>query len=174
MNVFNFYILFALILPFSSVRMFRSYPNFIFKVTPQIRRSSFRAFSTVEEPKRPVSNGFVFDVNFLTNNVELVKSHLLGRHASEDTLHSIGSIPELKKQRNDFITKGNDARNQRKTLSKHIGLAYAKKADEEAANMKVEVATATKAAEVADEQLDLVEKQIEEIFSVLPNLLDDR
>jgi hypothetical protein len=96
MIVFKFCILFALTLPFSPVRMFRSYPNFIFKVTPQIRKSPFRAFSSAEESKRPVSNGFIFDVNFLTNNVELVKSHLLSRQASEDTLHSIGSIPELK------------------------------------------------------------------------------
>jgi hypothetical protein len=173
MIVFNFFVLFALIVPFHRVRMFRSYPSFISKVTPHLRKSSFRTFSTVEET-RPVSNGFIFDVNFLTNNGELVKSHLLARHASEDTLRSIDSIPELKKQRSDLITRGDKARNQRKTLSKQIGLAIGKKAGEEAEKLKAEVETATKAAEVVDEELALVEKKIEAIFSVLPNLLDDR
>lgn len=130
--------------------------------------------SSMSMSSRPASNGLPLDTNLLANSPDTVISHLVSRKASESVISEVLKVKELKATRNALIVEGDSAKNVRKTLSKQIGELMKNKEMEEANKLKVEVENANKISAQADEKLSEIDRQIESILSVIPNLLDDR
>jgi seryl-tRNA synthetase len=77
-------------------------------------------------------------------------------------------------ERNNCIVAGDQAKNQRKTLSKQIGMLMKEKKTEEAEEIKKKVEAASTESAAADEKLEVLDSEINSILAVVPNLLDDR
>ncbi len=116
------------------------------------------------------------DTSFISDQLDTVLSHLNARRASPELIANVLRIPVLRKKRNELIGARDKALSSRKSLSGQIGMAMKGKAaaDVDVQKLKDEVEQASKAAEVAEGQLVEVDKEIEVILSVVPNLLDDR
>ena len=75
-----------------------------------LNRPSLRCFATQQ---RPPSNDLSIDVNLLGTQLDLVKTHLQARFASEELINQVEKIPDLRTRRNHLISEGDSARNTR-------------------------------------------------------------
>jgi len=129
--------------------------------------------ASVETPMRPSSKGVCLDTILIASNLELVLAHLRSRRASDELLTDVQQIAQLRDQRNALIKEGDKARGIRKTLSQQIGKLMKDGKVDEVDAIKKQVEDASEVAAKADFQLAVVDEDIDKLFSVIPNLLDD-
>lgn len=134
--------------------------------------SSYSSLSCVQA--RIPSNGASLDTNLLATNPELVTSHLQSRRSNPSLLNDVTKIANLRKERNLLIVKGDAAKGVRKTLSQQIGQLMKEGKADEVAELKRQVEEASVTSAATDEGLAKIDADINTLFSVLPNLLDDR
>ena len=123
---------------------------------------------------RAPANDVSLDTNLLANNPDLVLSHLTSRRSSTELMESVSKIAALRTERNALIVQGDAAKNTRKTLSAQIGQLMKEGKTAEVDELKRQVEKANEVSAAADEAQGHIDRQIDAIFSVLPNLLDDR
>jgi hypothetical protein len=123
---------------------------------------------------RAPANDVSLDTNLLANNPDLVLSHLTSRRSSTELMESVSKIAALRTERNALIVQGDAAKNTRKTLSAQIGQLMKEGKTAEVDELKRQVEKANDVSAAADEAQGHIDRQIDAIFSVLPNLLDDR
>ena len=136
--------------------------------------SSSSSSSTALRASRVPANDVSLDTNLLANNPDLVLSHLTSRRSSTELMESVSKIASLRTERNALIVQGDTAKNARKTLSVQIGQLMKEGKAAEVDELKRQVEKASDASAAADEAQGHIDRQIDAIFSVLPNLLDDR
>jgi len=124
--------------------------------------------------QRGSSSGLSLDTNLLATNPDLVLSHLKARRSGEQILADVSKIGALRSERNARIVEGDAAKSIRKTLSAKIGLAMKEGRESEVIEFKKQVEEASAASAVADEKQAVIDAEIDKLFSVIPNLLDDR
>ena len=120
------------------------------------------------------ANGASLDTNLLATNPELVTSHLQSRRSNPSLLDDVSTIAALRTQRNQLIVKGDAAKSVRKNLSQQIGQLMKEGKTEEVAELKKQVEEASESSASSDLELVEIDASINKLFSVLPNLLDDR
>lgn len=114
------------------------------------------------------------DTNLLATNPDLVISHLTSRRSNPALLEDVSKIAALRTERNQLIVKGDAAKGVRKTLSQQIGQLMKEGKSAEVAALKQQVEEASVTAAECDTELVTIDAAINRLFSVLPNLLDDR
>lgn len=114
------------------------------------------------------------DTNLIASNLELVISHLVARRTDSRLLEDVSKLKDLRTERNACIKEGDSAKNIRKTLSKEIGEMMKKNKLDEVAQLKQQVENANIQSALSDEKLAGIDEEIRKLFSVIPNLLDDR
>ena len=123
---------------------------------------------------RPTSNDLSLDTMLISSQPNIIIEHLHSRKADVDLINKVMQIKELRTERNKCIMEGDRARSTRKALSKDIGTLMKNKMLAEVDALKVAVDKAHTEADLADGKLVQIDKQINDILSVVPNLLDDR
>lgn len=123
---------------------------------------------------RPESNNLSLDINLAATRPDLVVAHLKARNADEALITNLSKLTALREEKNGLIKEGDLARNIRKKLSKEIGSLMKVGKSAEADKLKEQVEESNKIAASADEKLAVVDAEAQSIFSLLPNLLDDR
>lgn len=141
-------------------------------VPRSLRTSAFRSGSALSSSRESAA-GKSLDVALIATEGSLVASHLRARRSSDTLLQEVARVGELRAQRSAQIVEGDKAKGTRKTLSAQIGgLMKAGKA-EEAAELKEQVAAAAAVAAACDEKLGVIDAQIADILSCVPNLIAD-
>jgi seryl-tRNA synthetase len=151
--------------------------------------SVYARFSTAPAPiididsiALPSARGVVFDVRLIESQPELVAAHLQARHSA-----GLGDLllrmAELNRERKRLIVERDTARTQRKILSAQIGdIMKSLKAPTDATSatvkdtvseLKAAVERASGLAHSCDEARTEADRALGEMFSELPNLLDD-
>ena len=120
------------------------------------------------------ANDVSLDTNLLSTNPDLVLSHLTSRRSSAELMENVSKLSALRNERNAQIVAGDAAKNVRKTLSQQIGQLMKEGRTAEFDELKLQVEKASEISATADVALGHIDQQINAIFSVLPNLLDDR
>lgn len=138
----------------------------------QASRSRYSSFTTLQA--RLPANDASMDTNLIAVNPELVISHLTSRRSKPALLDDVAKIAGLRTERNKFIVMGDSAKGTRKTLSQQIGQLMKEGKAEEVAELKRQVEDASVKAAECDAELVTIDAAIDGLFSVLPNLLDDR
>ena len=123
---------------------------------------------------RVSSEGAVLDTNLLQTSPDLVLSHLSARRSSAELVDQVGRIGCLRQERNAAIMAGDKAKNIRKTLSQQIGQAMKEGKQDVVSDLKKQVEDANALSESADEDLARIDGEINKVFPLIPNLLDDR
>ena len=95
------------------------------------------------------------------------------RKGSDQILSSLEKISILRENRNNLIKSGDAAKNLRKTLSQQIGQLMKEKKDDEVNALKLKVEEANKVSNDNDNQINVIDAEINQLFSLIPNLLDD-
>ena len=113
------------------------------------------------------------DTNLIASNSDLVLSHLKSRRSSQELINDMMKIGDLRSQRNTLIQEGDAAKSERKSLSQKIGMLMKEKKEDEVGELKAQVEKANAISAAVDEKLNIVDNEINRLFSVLPNLLDD-
>ena len=117
------------------------------------------------------------DARSLSDNLDLVLSHLSARRASEDTLNAAKSISTLNSKRVVLIQKRDDALQKRNEFSGQVGkLMREKKGDEESEeinSLKEKASLAGDEANVIETTLNEIESNMNALLASIPNLLDD-
>jgi len=116
----------------------------------------------------------VFDERLVSEDPELIKRSLHKRKAGDDLLVAVDRISQLTSERAKLVDEGNNARNVRKTLSAKIGACLKAGEQDEAAQLKEEVARANELADASDAKVEGLEAERASLFNTLPNLLDAR
>ncbi|CAM9112690.1 unnamed protein product [Choristocarpus tenellus] len=114
------------------------------------------------------------DTNLISKDPELVLEHLRGRRVDEKTVHAVSKIGELMQSRRELIREKDSALNTRKTLSAQIGKLLKGGQTDEAEVLKQEVESANIVADRAEDSLNKVDEEMNNMFALLPNLLDSR
>jgi seryl-tRNA synthetase len=135
---------------------------------------SYLEFNTHFISSRPPSDGLTLDTSLIASNTDLVVSHLKSRKADSKFVDDVMKIKQLRSERNACIMEGDKAKNIRKTLSKDIGAMMKANNIDEVNALKQKVELANVHSNEADEKLAKIDEDIKRIFSVIPNLLDDR
>ena len=123
---------------------------------------------------RVPAEGVSLDVNLVAANTSLVASHLLARKPDNPVVADLDRIVALRSERNRLIADSNAAKASRNALSQQIGQLMREKRTEEVDALKRQVEEASARAAAADEQLAGLDAEIQSLFSLVPNLLDDR
>ena len=124
---------------------------------------------------RILTNGIIsLDTNLIATNSELVLSHLHARKSYAAIIEEINKIKQLRADRSTCIVEGDKAKGLRKTLSKEIGLLMKENKVDEVNAIKLKVEEANLVSAKCDEKLETIDREIDKIFSMVPNLLDDR
>jgi seryl-tRNA synthetase len=123
---------------------------------------------------RPSSEGLSLDTTLLQTNPDLVLSHLKARRSGAELLAEVGLVGALRQERNAKIVEGDAAKNVRKTLSQQIGQAIKEGKQDVVLELKCKVEEASTKAAMADQELQRIDGEINKIFPLIPNLLDDR
>ena len=146
--------------------------GFLQRASVQLRvnPTTIRMFSHV----RPPANELSLDANLLSEQPDLVISHLQSRKVDPLTLDKVFAVKDLQTERKTLIFNSNTAKNVRKVLSKEIGALLKQEKHDEVAELKAKVEAAHQTSSAADEKLTHIEKSIHDIWASLPNLLDDR
>lgn len=136
------------------------------------QQTSHTSFSRLQD--RLPANGASLDTNLLATNPDLVTSHLQSRRSNPGLLDDVAKIAALRTQRNLLIVKGDAAKSIRKTLSQQIGQLMKEGKNSEVVELKKKVEEASETSAATDAELVTIDDNINTLFSVLPNLLDDR
>lgn len=150
-------------------------PSVAFKthrLLPAYNLKHFIRISTAVNAERISGDGVSLDASLLSENPELVVSHLQSRRASKDLIGEVNKVSDLRIERSKMIAEGDQARNKRKSLSKDIGMLMREGKD--ASDLKRLVEDANNVAAAADAKLSIIDEEINNILSVIPNLVDDR
>ena len=146
-----------------------------FKLSGAVLRSLSKLGATsILSNGRLSSEGCSLDTNLIASNMELVLSHLKARRADSRIEEDVLKLKTLRAERNSCIIEGDKAKNIRKTLSKDIGMLMKQSKLDEVAAVKLQVEQANIQSAASDEKLAQIDEEIKKLFSVLPNLLDDR
>lgn len=145
----------------------------------RMNKAQFCSSSRVEA--RPSSSGLSLDTNLIASQLDLVLSHMKARRCDGKILDDITQIKSLREDRNALIVEGDNQKNIRNKLSKEIGMRMGQlkiaedKTDleKEIADIKAQVEDAAKISAECDDKLAVIDKNINEIFTIIPNLLDD-
>ena len=116
------------------------------------------------------------DARALSENLDIVLSHLTSRRASDTTLESAKTISTLNTDRVSLIKKRDEALQTRNECSGNVGkLMRESKGEEtdEIKSLKEKASAAGEEATVVEEELAGVESQVNTLLASLPNLLDD-
>ncbi len=117
------------------------------------------------------------DARSVSENLDLVLSHLSARRASEDTLNAAKSISTLNSERVVLIQKRDDALQKRNELSGQVGKLMRENESEEKSdeiiNLKERASLAGDESNVIETTLDEIESKMNALLASLPNLLDD-
>jgi hypothetical protein len=135
-------------------------------------KASYASYSRLQA--RLPANDASMDTNLLATNPDLVISHLTSRRSNPALLEDVSKIAALRTERNQLIVKGDAAKGVRKTLSQQIGQLMKEGKSAEVAVLKLQVEEASVKAAECDTELVTIDAAINRLFSVLPNLLDDR
>jgi len=132
------------------------------------------------------------DVKTIVSETDMVLSHLKSRRASTEALEAAQTIASLQSQRVLLIQKRDGFLNQRKEASAIVGQLMRKqssknKDDDDTSGEDNEEDTATEIerqkqlsntaveeAQEADEELDSIQKIMDDLLAGIPNLLDDK
>lgn len=119
--------------------------------------------------------GKIFDPRLLEHQGGLVNSHMRAR-CSTGSEELLSRIVELNRKRSDLICRRDIARGERKALSAQIGALIKKHGVDSdlVGELKSKVEMASKSARDLDDARIEAEEELNELFSGLPNLLDDR
>ena len=120
------------------------------------------------------ANGVSMDIALISNKPEVLYSHLRSRRASSEMVKGVERLSELRSERNAYITEGDRAKSIRKKLSKEIGQLMKNGKHDEAVELKIQVEDANILSAQADTRISSLDSDIDAIFAMLPNLLDDR
>lgn len=119
------------------------------------------------------------DARTVTQDIDLVLSHLQSRRASDETLNAAKTIEsELESKRKELIQARDKALQIRNEQSALIGQLMRKRGSDEFDEVAVEEAKALSAraaddASLVEESLSGLQSEISTLLSSLPNLLDD-
>mmetsp|Transcript_37031 Transcript_37031/g.42242 ORF Transcript_37031/g.42242 Transcript_37031/m.42242 type:complete len:556 (+) Transcript_37031:136-1803(+) len=185
----------------ASIRGFSSSSSSNVPASSILRRSSssfFRLFSsstdttTTKDGAAVVANGsrlsrgdLSLDIRTVTNELDIITSHLKSRRASEETIEAARRVAEIQSQRVALIKERDGHLNKRKEASARVGQIMRQRGqnqgddDEDDDNELLEKAKeeSTKATELADEaeaKLSELESEQNTMIAGIPNLLDDR
>jgi seryl-tRNA synthetase len=132
---------------------------------------NLRYFSSL----RPPSNNLSLNSNLISTNYELVKTHLIARRCNEDIINKLDKVIELRLKRNSLIVQSDVAKNMRKSISMQIGkLMKEDKNNSNINDLKLQVEEFNHHSSKANEELRIVDEELKDILSIIPNLLDDR
>ena len=153
-----------------SINTFSNTLSYSLKYTTRLVKikSSFREMSRIPAAEAQL------DVNFIVSNLDLVVSHLKSRKSNIDLIQNVEKLQKLRENRNLLIMDGDSARSSRKKLSQQIGKLMKEGNDAEVAELKKTVEDLSAVTEKSDKLLAGVDNEINDIFQVIPNLLDDR
>lgn len=116
------------------------------------------------------------DARALSDNLDIVLSHLTSRRASESTLEAARTISKLNTERVSLIQKRDEALQKRNEYSGNVGKLMRESKGEETDEIKGLKDMASKAgddANAVEEELNGIESQVNTLLASLPNLLDD-
>lgn len=116
------------------------------------------------------------DARSVSDNVDIVLSHLTSRRASDETLEAAKTIATLNSDRVSLIKKRDEALQRRNECSGQVGklMRDAKGEEtEEIKSLKEKASQAGDDADVVEEELSKIESNINTLLASLPNLLDD-
>jgi len=116
------------------------------------------------------------DARSLSENLDLVLSHLRSRRASDEALDAAKTISTLNLDRVSLIQKRDEASQQRNELSAKVGMLMRESKGEETGEIVGIKAEATKVGDTAagvEESLAEIESKMSALLASLPNLLDD-
>ena len=118
----------------------------------------------------------ILDAKLIEAKRDLIESHYRDRRVDPSITGLLDSISELNKERIEYISQGNTARNKRKTLSSKIGslMKDEKKSITDITILKDEVDSATRFGEDCADRVKDLDTRIGAMLRSLPNLLDDR
>jgi hypothetical protein len=129
----------------------------------------FGCFSSLKS-----TTGKSIDANLIASDPTFVIEQLKRRNMESVLIDKIDRVHTLKNDRSHFILMGESARSVRKTLSKDIGILMKNNNVNEVDRLKLQVEQQNMIADSADEKLVVIEKELNDIVSHFPNLLDDR
>lgn len=140
-----------------------------------ITKSKASDSNQIVDEKRLSSAGLSLDTSLIAEHPDVVISHLKARKASAKLVDDVRRISELRTQRNSLIVEGDAARSARKNLSQQIGkLMRENPTSSEVEALKAQADEANDRADKADSQQQLIDSEMSSLFSLFPNLLDDR
>lgn len=133
------------------------------------------ALDTKLESGRISAKDITLDTSLITQNPELVRSHLRARRADPGFIEqTLQNISELRSKRNALIVESDKYKGTRKSLSAEIGKLMKEKKLDEVEALKLQVQELNQKIETSDLKLSEYDKEIHNFFSYVPNLLDDR
>ena len=152
---------------------------------PQQTSSLLRHFSTTAAAdsetlinnrisRAPVPSSL--DARTLSDNLDLVLSHLRSRRASDEAMDAAKTISTLNLDRVALIKKRDEALQQRNELSAKVGMLMRESKGEETEEIigiKAEATTVGETAAGVEESLAEIESKMNTLLASLPNLLDD-
>ena len=131
--------------------------------------------------------GLSLDVRTIVSDTDMVLSHLKSRRSSAEALEAATTIASLQSKRVALIQERDSFLNQRKEASAQVGQLMRKlnskdknEEDEgkdfaaEAEKYKELSAQAAEGAQKAEEELESIQKIMDDLLAGIPNLLDDR
>ncbi|KAL7550276.1 hypothetical protein ACHAWF_013514 [Thalassiosira exigua] len=116
------------------------------------------------------------DARSLSENLDVMLSHLRSRRSSDEALDAARSVASLNSDRVSLIRKRDEALQRRNECSGKVGrLMRESKGEEtdEIRGLKEEASRAGEDAAVVEEELDGIESKVKSLLASLPNLLDD-
>lgn len=139
------------------------------------RRNLIKRCLQMQTLDRINAGSLSLDTNLITQNPDMVVSHLKSRKSYGPAIDSLSKIISLRSIRNSLIVKRDQAKSTNKILSQQIGKMMKLKEDEaKVLELKKQVEEANKCSDESDAKLAGVDKEINDLFSLIPNLLDDR
>lgn len=135
--------------------------------------------TTLVNNRIPIGSYTSLDVRTVTQDIDLVLSHLRSRRASEETLNAAKTIEsQLESKRKELLQARDKALQIRNEQSALIGQLMRKRGSDEFDEVAVEEAKALSAkaaddASLVEESLSGLQSEISSLLSSLPNLLDD-
>merc|ERR1719253_670806 len=116
------------------------------------------------------------DARSLSDNLDIVLSHLTSRRASDGTLEAAKTVSTLNSARVSLIKKRDEALQRRNECSGQVGKLMRETKGEETEEIKILKEKASQAGEDAstvEEELNEIESKVNTLLASLPNLLDD-
>lgn len=133
------------------------------------------ALETKLESGRISAKDITLDTLLITQNPDLVRSHLRARRADPEFIdQTLQNIADLRSKRNALIVESDKYKGARKNISAEIGKLMKEKKLDDVETLKLQVQELNNKIETADIKLSEYDREIHNYFSFLPNLLDDR